>query len=132
MDKAFYIPSATVLQGQEFYLVDRVYDPSGALLTDTDLDDWDVAVFDLTSIAPGVAVYEALAQAASPGVPVFSTLQTDGYSFDAGGYNFRHRVLTTQVDYLAGHTYRFEYRLNHATEGMIPLVFLVNVVGMLS
>jgi hypothetical protein len=132
MDRAFYIPQARVLEGQEFYLVDRVYDPSGALLTSSVLNNWDVAVFDLTSVSPETAVFELNAQAATNGVPVYDTLQTDGYSFDAGGYNFRHRVTTAQVDYEGGHSYRFEYQLHHSTQGMIPLVFVVHVMGIYS
>lgn len=116
----------SIPEGEHGVIVDRVLLPTGAVMVQGDLTNWDLAVFDLDGVAPSTALYTLTAQAAS--ALISNVLLTDPrWTLDSTGYNLRHvfvaptQYATTPAtgDPQGAHRYAVEIRMNTVSHGAL-------------
>ena len=142
MSSGVYIPTGSVLEGNDVWIVQRIVLPDGEPLkasdiaTDTNIH---VHVFDLSlgqNSSRGEIVFEDLDLSASDGDILFNTLQTDGYwnGLDEEGYNFRYQLqygsshdAPAGPHMIGGRRYLVEFDVNTDDYGRIRFASVIQV-----
>lgn len=115
----------TFQEGANWYLAERISLPTAAYAVRSDVTNIDLAVYDLNSDSPEIAVYTATALS---NTAMETALVVDGYwPFDTTGRNFLGIILATSVQGWGCHHFRVEYVLNTGSYNKIPVRFLVKV-----
>jgi hypothetical protein len=102
---------ATQNQNEDIITLARVVNPQQSPILQADVNSVALKVYDLSTQST-TAVYTVASIAV--GLVVSDTLQTTyGWSQDATGWNFKHRLEVGLVTggLIGGHTYRLEYKL---------------------
>lgn len=102
---------ATQNQNEDIFTLARVINPQQEPIVGADVGSIDLKVYDLSTQST-TAVYTATALPV--GQVISNDLQTTyGWSQDAIGWNFKHRLEVTApgISLIGGHTYRLEYKL---------------------
>lgn len=113
---------ATQNQNEDIFTLARVVNPQQDPIVGADIASIQLKVYDLSTQST-TAVYTV---AALPiGQVISDSLQTTyGWSQDAIGWNFKHRLEVTApgISLIGGHTYRLEFKL--ASQGAQDWTFL--------
>ena len=115
---------ATQNQNEDIFTLARVVNPQQQPIVGADIASIQLKVYDLSTQST-TAVYTV---AALPiGQVISDSLQTTyGWSQDALGWNFKHRLEVTAlglgISLIGGHTYRLEFKL--ASQGAQDWTFL--------
>lgn len=118
-----------IFEDSGLYLAGRVEDAlTGDELTQSDLTSITLKVYEISD--PGTEIDSETLVIADT---VFDTLQTDGWTVDSTGYNFRYLVPETSLP-LGGAMYRFEFKFvrNPSTLPPFHAVFEVPTLGLYS
>jgi hypothetical protein len=142
MSSGVYIPTGSVLEGNDVWIVQRVVLPDGEPLQTADIaggSNIHVHVFDLSlgqNSSRGEIVFEALNLSTADGVILFDTLQTDGYwnGLDEEGYNFRYQLqygpthdAADGPHMIGGRRYLVEFDVNTTSYGRIRFASVIQV-----
>ena len=122
MPKPATVHRATVWEDSGLSIMDRVYGPTAALITQAALTSITATLF-----LAGVQVQQSTLTIATV---VFDTLQTDArWTLDATGYNFRHDIAAAW--FAVPGKYRMEYKFDPVTGEDWHDVWAIDVLALL-
>lgn len=138
MSSGVYIPTGSVLEGNDVWIVQRIVLPDGTNLVQSEISGSNVHVhvFDLSlgqNSSRGEPVFE---EDVDKTTVVFDTLQTDGYwnGLDEEGYNFRYQLqygathdAATGPHMIGGRRYLVEFDANTTSYGRIRFASVIQV-----
>jgi hypothetical protein len=116
-----------VWQGQDITFLARIVNDAGDVFTSDDVGSWSLRVFDTNDRRNG----RKLVTDALPSTYFFDELQTDsGWTRDATGWNFKYTLEYDTFRSEGGHQYRYEFAIDTEDDGMVPVVFNVQVAAL--
>ena len=116
----------TFQEGANWYLAERISLPNGAFAVRADVTNIDLAVYDMDSATPEVAIYTATALSTNPRME--TALVVDGYwPYDTTGRNFLDTILATSLTARGDHRFIVEYVLNTVSYNKVVVLFIVKL-----
>jgi hypothetical protein len=118
-----------ILEGQDAVVVDRVVTAEFFPLEQSQVLNWDLNVYDLSSADPSTPIYTVTGQTSD----ILLDLSVfPGWRLDRVGGNFKQKVAKVSFGSKGNHTYQFTWTI-HCTVassiGDVPVVAIVAVDG---